>query len=51
MAICDIYRDLAIKIYACAYEFLTVVTQGVVHGVHKIVIRSAFGVIQQHKVS
>ena len=35
----------------CAYEFLTTVTEGVVHGVHKIVNWSSFGVIQRHKVS
>ena len=36
---------------ACVDEFLTTVTIGVVHGVCKVVIRSSFGVIQQHKVS
>ena len=30
---------------ACAYEFLTTVTEGVVHGVHKVVIQSSYGVI------
>ena len=39
------------RFHACAYEFLTTVTEGVVHGVHKVVIRSSFGVIRQHKVS
>ena len=33
------------------YEFLTMVTEGVVHSVHKVVIRSSFHVIRQHKVS
>ena len=36
---------------ACAYEFLFAVTESVVHGVHKVVIRSSFGTIWQHKVS
>ena len=36
---------------ACAYECLTTVTEGVVHGVHKIVVRSSFGVIRQYKES
>ena len=35
---------------ACAYEFLTTVTKGVVHGVNKVVIRSSFGVTWQHNV-
>ena len=26
-----------------AYQFLTVVTEGVVHGIHKVVIWSSFG--------
>ena len=34
----------------CAYEFVTMVTEGVVHGVHKVVIRS-FDVIRRHKAS
>ena len=29
---------------ACTYEFLTTATKGVVHGVHKVVIQSSFGV-------
>ena len=29
----------------CRYEFLTMVTEGVVHGVHKVVNQSSFGVI------
>ena len=33
------------RFYACTYKFLTMVTEGVVHGVHKVVIRSSFGVI------
>ena len=36
---------------ACVYEFLTTVTEGVVHGAHKVVIRLSFGVIRQHKGS
>ena len=36
---------------ACAYEFIPVVTEGVIHGVHKVVIRSSFGIIRRHKVS
>ena len=36
---------------ARTYEFLTMVTEGVVHSVCKVVIRSSFGVIQRHKVS
>ena len=35
----------------CAYKFLTTVTEGVVHGVYKVVIWSSFSVIRQHKVS
>ena len=34
-----------------AAEFLTTVTEGVVHGVHKVVTRLSFGVIRRHKVS
>ena len=29
----------------CAYKFLTTVTEGVVHGVHKVVIWLSFGAI------
>ena len=36
---------------ACAYDFLSRVTEGVVNGVNKIVIRSSFGVIWRHEVS
>ena len=36
---------------ACVYEFLTTVNEGVVHGLHKVVIRSSFGVIRRRKVS
>ena len=39
------------RFHAYAYEVLTTVTEGVAHGVHKIVIRLSFGEIQQHKVS
>ena len=35
----------------CTYKFLTMVKEGVVHGVHKVVIGLSFGVIWQHKVS
>ena len=31
---------------AWSYEFLTTVTEGVVHGVHKVVIRSSFGIMR-----
>ena len=34
-----------------ADKFLAVVTEGVVHGVHKVVTRSPFGVIWQHRPS
>ena len=30
----------------CACEFVTTVSKGVVHGVHKVVIRPSFGVIR-----
>ena len=36
---------------ACADEFLATVTEGVVHGVYKVVTRLSFGIIWQHKVS
>ena len=29
---------------ACMYEFMTTVTEGVVHGVHNVVIRLSFSV-------
>ena len=35
----------------CADEFLAKVTEGVVHGLYKVVTRSSFGPIWQHKVS
>ena len=35
----------------CTYKFLTVVTEVVVHGAHKAVVWSSFGVTCQHKVS
>ena len=35
---------------ACMYKFLTTVTEGVVHGVYKVVIQLSFGAIRQHKV-
>ena len=34
-----------------AYEFLTMVTEGVGHGVHKVLILLSFGVIWRHKVT
>ena len=34
-----------------AYEFLSVITEGVVHSVHKVLSQSYFSVILQHKVS
>ena len=39
------------RLSACAYEFLTKVAKGVVHGVHKVVIPSSFSLIRRHKVS
>ena len=33
------------RFHACVYEFLTTVTEGVVHSVHKVVAQSSFGVI------
>ena len=36
---------------ACMYEFLTIVTESVVHDVHKVVIWLSFGIIWQHKLS
>ena len=38
------------RFQTCAYQFLTTVTEGVVCGVHKVVIRTSFGVISRHKV-
>ena len=35
----------------CAYDFLTTVTESVVHGVHNVVIRSSFSVTQLQNVS
>ena len=35
---------------AYAYDFLIAVTEGVVHGVHKVVMRSSFGVIWRVEV-
>ena len=32
-------------------SILTAVTEGVVHGVYKVVIRSSFGLIQRHKAN
>ena len=37
--------------WVCAYEFPTTVTEGVVHGIHKVVIWPSFGLIRQHKAS
>ena len=34
-----------------ADEFLATVYEAVVHGVYKVVTRSSFGVIRQHKAS
>ena len=36
---------------ACAGKFLATVTEGVVHGVYKVVTRSSVGVIQRHTAS
>ena len=38
-------------LHMCANECFTMVTEGVVHGVYKVVIWSSFGVIRRHKVS
>ena len=35
----------------CADEFLATVAEGVVHSVYKVVTRSSFSVIRQHKAS
>ena len=43
--------DMRRQFHSCAYEFPTTVTTGVVHGVHKVVIQSSFGVIWRHKGS
>ena len=36
---------------ACAYEFFTMITKGVVRGVPQVVIWFSFSVIQRHKAS
>ena len=46
-----IFERMRIRFCVCAYEYFSMVTEGVVHGVHKVVIRSSFGVIRRHKVS
>ena len=43
--------DMCRQFHACAYEFLTTVTEGVVYGVHKVGIQSSFSVLLQHKVN
>ena len=43
--------DMCRQFCTWAYEFLTTITTGVIHGVHKVVIRSSFGVIWRYKVS
>ena len=43
--------DMCRRIQACADELLASVTEGVVHGVHKVMTRSPFGVTQGHKAS
>ena len=54
---CLKFPPLNLVLWACidnfahAHEFITIVTEDVVHGVHKVVIQSSFGVIRQHKVS
>ena len=35
----------------CAYEFLTMVTKGVIYSVYKVVSRPSFSVTRQRKVS
>ena len=42
--------SMCIRFRAYVYKFLSMVTEGVVHGVHKVVIWSSFGVIWRHKV-
>ena len=39
------------RLWACTDEFLSRVTEGIVHGVHKVVTQSYFSVTHQHKVS
>ena len=39
------------RMQLCTNEFLAEVTEGVVHGVHKVVTQSSFGVTQRHKAS
>ena len=39
------------RMQACSDEFLATVTEGVVHGVYKVVIQSSSRVIRQHKVN
>ena len=36
---------------ACANELLALVTEGVVHGAYKVLIRLSFGLSWRHKVS
>ena len=43
--------DMRRQFCTCAFEFLAMVTEGVVHSVYKAVVRSFFGVIRSHKVS
>ena len=37
---------MCMRFHACAYEFSTTVTEGVVHSVHKVVMLSSFDLIQ-----
>ena len=39
------------QIQACADEFISTVTEGVVDSVYKVVTRLSFSVTRQHKVS
>ena len=39
------------RMLTCTDEFLATVTEGVVHGVYKVVTGSSIGVARQHKVS
>ena len=36
---------------ACTDEFLSTVTEGVVHGVYKVVAQPSFGITLKHKAS
>ena len=48
---CLKFPSLNLVTRACAGEFFDTLTEGMVHGVHKVMTRSCFSVIWQHKVS